>query len=170
MSTAKNGRGAAMIAWIAAHPGRTGKEVCEAAGVTIKNGLLSYLVARGKVFASGPTHWQRYYPTAEEAQANHEALCREAREHVRRKQAETHRLGTIRKRARRHAQGVKPVNCRTADICDIKLPDGVVLSPTVRILIAPAPRDRFTPDPGFVRVISLDWLQARNQSAGREAA
>ena len=122
---------------------------------------MAWLRSTGRIHAAGPRHWQRYYLDAVAADAAHDALVAQARDHVRERKRAEDRRSKIKQRAQRHHAGAKPVNTRTADIVDINLPPGVVLHAQVRVTIAPAPRDRFAPEPGFFRAITADYMLRR---------
>lgn len=164
----KNGLSARVIAHVAAHPGQLPREIGVALGFKHGSGLLTYLMKTGKLFAAGPRHWHRLYPTAEAAAAVHEQLCEEAKAIVARKIAATAKRSTIVRKARYAATITKRRPPADAVFKPV-LKDGALLHPDVRVTLAPKPRNRFDPEPGWAPVFTQDWIE-RTQAAANAAA
>lgn len=133
----KNGNTTKILAFLERNPGANSSDIKAACGVAMSSGLLSWLVAKGRVHAAGPHHWQRYYLDREQALAAHERICRKAVEQRRVKAKLCARVGNLRKRARRLEMQRKAASTRRADICHVEA--GVAISPAVRITVAPRP-------------------------------
>lgn len=73
-----NGASARAVAYVAANPGCTYAELCAGCGAARGGGLVSYITSAGLIFMAGPHGWRRYYPTAEQAAAAHDALVQQA--------------------------------------------------------------------------------------------
>jgi hypothetical protein len=73
-----NGASLRVIAFVAANPGCDYATLCEGADVPPRGGLVSYMLSRGMVFMAGPRGCRRYYPTADQAAAAHDALVAQA--------------------------------------------------------------------------------------------
>ena len=154
----KNGLSARIIEYVNANPGQLAREIGEALGFKHGSGMLSYMLGRGLVFAAGPRHWQRLYPTAEAALAQHERLCNEAKATVERKIKETAKRSAIVRKAR-YAPKIKPRRFSAKAVLKPALKDGAVMSPDVRVTVAPKPRERWAPDPGWVPVFTREWIE-----------
>lgn len=158
---AKSGLIARIVAHLREHPGLTCAELGAALDFDHLTGTLTYARKTGAVFAAGPRHWHRYYATRDEAEAMHADLVAQARDHAVERQRVEHRKGNLKRRAQRHAAGVKPVNTRQAELASITLPPGVVIHPDVRVTVAKPIPDRFAPSPGWERVITADYFLRR---------
>lgn len=158
---AKNGATQRVLAFLRAHPGANAAEIRAGCGVDPKSGLIAWLRTSGMIFVAGPRHWQRYYLDREEAERNHERICVEARESVKHRERVEHRRGALKRRALRQAAGARLADTRRADCCHIVVEPGLVLSPQVRITVAPPLRGRYEPEPGFERVITADYMLRR---------
>ena len=73
-----NGAGQRIVAFVAANPGCTYAQLCEGCGVAHGGGLVTYIVSTGRIFMAGPRGWRKYFPTAEQAAAAHDALVQQA--------------------------------------------------------------------------------------------
>ena len=158
--TAHNGAIARMHALLRDRPGLTSAQIAEAIGVRIVGtGLMAYALRAGHVHRAGLKRLCRYYATATEALAAHDALVEATRAERAAKEREWLARQALVRRGRRHALGCKPVDKRSTVLPPIG--KGTVLASGVRLTIAPPLRDRFAPEPGFVGVITADWLARR---------
>jgi hypothetical protein len=73
-----NGAGQRIVAFVAANAGCSYKQLCEGSGVAHGGGLVTYMVSTGRIFMAGPRGWRKYFPTAEQAAAAHDALVQQA--------------------------------------------------------------------------------------------
>jgi hypothetical protein len=73
-----NGAGQRIVAFVAANAGCSYKQLCEGSGVAHGGGLVTYMVSTGRIFIAGPRGWRKYFPTAEQAAAAHDALVQQA--------------------------------------------------------------------------------------------
>jgi hypothetical protein len=154
----RNGHVAAIVAFIAAHPGCTAPQIEAHIGLGPSNGLLSYCVKQGRVFQSGRRRFFRYYTTAALACANDAMHKAEAAALISESKARTRRRDQLRSRARRHARGAKPVNTRPSQ-CLVRLEPEVLLAGDVKITTIKAPPGRFEVVGPFTGQITQDWLQ-----------
>lgn len=157
----KSGRGEQIVQYVQDNPGSRSGEIGAALGFTARNGMLTWLRKSGLIFAAGPRSWTRYYQTAQQAWENEAKVAAEAIAQREAKMKVTARRGNIRRMAKRHAAGAKPKATRTTDMLHIDLPPGATIAVGVKIQVAPKPRNRFDPDPGFERVITGDWVLRR---------
>lgn len=155
------GLSARIAAFVAENPGHTAAEIGAALSFKHNSGTLNWTMNKGMVFAAGSRHSLRYYPTAKEAEANHERLCALAIKARQENEKLAGRRQNLNRRARRYEKGVAPRNTRRADCLHIELSPGATLAPGVKLLVAPTPKGRFEPDPGFERVITSDWMLRR---------
>lgn len=156
----KNGRAAMVVEWVTLNPGHKKFEIGAACQFNHKNGLIPWMIRVGMLYKSGPERGSSYYATAEQAQREHDLNCQRFEEQSRRR-AEIKCLRRLAKRrAMRHSNGSNPRETRPEQT-RFKLDPGVRLLPSVKITIAPKPRDRFAPEPGFERVITADWMLRR---------
>lgn len=139
--TRHNGMAARIVACVAAHPGCTRATLSAVCGLRSNSAMPTYCTRQGTIFAAGKRHSLRYYPTREQAEAMHDRLVAETTSSVAEKRKRANAACQIRRRARRHAAGCTPANTRR-DVL-IALDPGVVISPDVRITIAPPMRDRW---------------------------
>lgn len=154
----RNGRCAQIVAFVAAHPGTTAPEIERAVGLCQNSGLLAYCVNVGKVFRAGRRRSLHYYATEALATANDAKHHAEAAARTAESVKATARQDQLRKRAKRHAAGVKPVNTRPRDAI-VRLEPEVRLAGNVRITSVKAPPGRFEVVGPFVGQITQDWLQ-----------
>lgn len=140
-----NGRSAAIVEFVAANPGSHAKAIRAAIGCTAHNGLITYCVNTGKLWPSGRKRDTRYYATRELAQANDARHRAEFDRASMERAAQAERAATLRKRARRHASGARPVNTRPG-ACTPLEPEAT-LSESVKYTRALAPPGRFDADP-----------------------
>ena len=94
-----NGAGQRVVAFVAANPGCTYADLCDGSCTPRRSGLVSYMTTTGRIFMAGPHGCRRYYPTAEQARAAHDALVQQA-EDARR---EVRRRADIEQQRRRKA-------------------------------------------------------------------
>jgi hypothetical protein len=139
--SAKNGKSARIVAYVAKHPGCTRDNLRDALDVAVNNGLMAYCLNAGLVHAAGPVRWERYYPTAEQAAAAHAAIVAKAAAQRLAKQQAAWRESNLRKMAKRRAQGARAINTHPRTLV---LAPGVTISPDVRVTIAPPMRDRWS--------------------------
>jgi hypothetical protein len=160
------------VAMVVANPGLTPRQIGEALGFDHSNGLLSYLLKTKQVFASGPRGWHRLYATKELADLNHERIAAEAVETVRARKKRGWDAQEIKRKAlRAAAQAAKPPKPPKVAKPQPQAPAAStppIILPTTKITVAPTPRPRFAVEPGFVGVISGDWMQ-RRQGATSES-
>lgn len=71
-----------IAAHVAAHPGVRYAELCAAVGISTRCGLVAYARRTGRIFSAGLRHWQRYYPSADEASAADAQVRKEAVQHL----------------------------------------------------------------------------------------
>lgn len=141
--TARNGVAQRIVAYVAAHPGCTRSELLAGVGITdLRDAMPTYCRKAGLIHAAGPRSSTRYYPTAEQAKACHDALVRLTAERRLAKKRAAWRKDNLRKRAQRHANGSRPINTRPGSHA-YTLPPGVKLAPDARITVAPPMRDRW---------------------------
>lgn len=157
--TAHNGAQSIILAYLAKRPGATFAEIRRDCNLTPKTSMVVRLREIGLIFAAGPRSWQRYYLCAEQAKAEHERICAEVAERKRARKTCASRQSNLRRRARRQASGGRQADTKQAYA--VHVPPGVILSPDVRVTIAPTPRDRFAPEPGFHKAITADWMLRR---------
>lgn len=147
--TARNGSSAQIVAFVAARPGCTREELLAGLGIGDEHWAMpTYCTKSGLIFAAGPRGSRRYFPTAEMAAARHQAIVdavlerRQAKKRAAwlrdnakkmaaRKQRRPEVVQTIRARneARRRARAALPK--------DARIPN------SVKVTIAPPPRDRW---------------------------
>lgn len=142
MSTARNGRTEAVVAYVRAHPGCTAPTIEAALGIKCNSGLLSYCLSTGRIFRCGRRRWFAFYATEEEASRNaprHEA---EIARHLAEVKAARDQRAQLRKRGRRHASGARPRNTRPVEQVVHVAPE-VRLAGDVKITVAKAPPGRF---------------------------
>ena len=163
---AKTGLIARIVEYLRKHPGRTGAELGAALCFDHLTGTVTYARKTGAIFAAGPMHWQRYFATRAEAEAAHDDLVAQARAHVIERKRIEHRKGNLKRRAQRHAAGVKPANTRQAELASITLPQGAAIHPDVRVTVAKPIPDRFAPSPGWERAITADYFLRRQGVTG----
>lgn len=160
MTTAHNGSIARIVDLVRQRPGLSRVEIVTTLGMPRQDGgLLSYALRAGHIHSAGLKRSHRYYATADLAAAAHAALVAAtlAERTLRKRQAQARRAMT--RRAQRHATGKRPVNKRSTVMSPIG--KGTVLAPDVKVTVAPPLRDRFAPGPGFVAVITADWMARR---------
>lgn len=158
MSGGRNGRVAAIVAFVAAHPGCTAPQIEAHVGIGPRNGLLAYCISKGRVFQSGRRRFFHYYATAELARANDAKHRAEVEKSIAETRARVARKDQIRRRAKRHATGAKPVPTRPRDGI-VRLDPEVRIAGNVKVTIAKAPPGRFEVVGPFVGQITQDWLQ-----------
>lgn len=156
-----NGLGDRITAFVAANPGSTAAEIGAGLNFSHNSGTINWTMKQGRIFQSGPRHSLRYYPTAEEAEANHERLCALAVKKREERMRLAGRRQNLTRRAKRHEKGVVPRNTRRAECLHIELDKGATLALDVKVQVAKTPKGRFEPDPGFERVITGDWMLRR---------
>lgn len=140
MSTGPNGTSARIVAYVAAHPGCTRANLLAGCGITDSAcSLPTYCCKAGLIHVAGPRSWQRYYPTAEQAQSKHAKLCADADARRKAKASADDVLQNLRRLMLRRQAGCRTIACEHR----IKLAPGVTLAPDVRITIAPPMRDRW---------------------------
>lgn len=155
---AHNGLAEAVIKLVHRRPGLTMQQIAHELArrsPNIKQALYRMRKA-GRVYCAGVAQCWHYYATAEAAAAHDARLRAEAEERRRLSEQTQVRQANLRRKAQRQAAGCPSNNNRAASAVRVSLAPGAVLSPNVRVTIAPPPRDRFAPEPGWVRVISAD--------------
>lgn len=154
----RNGRCADIAAYVADNPGCTAPQIEAKFNIGPHNGLLAYCVRVGKVFRSGRRRFFRYYATEALASANESKNKAEADAIIAATKERIHRQDQLRKRGKRHAEGVKPVHTRPFDGI-VRLEPDVRIAGNVKHTIAKAPPGRFEVVGPFVGQITQDWLQ-----------
>jgi hypothetical protein len=140
LSTVRNGAAERIVAYVAAHPGCTRAELMAGCGVADPRwSMPTYCCKAGLIHVAGPRSWQRYYPTAEQAQSKHAKLCADADARRKAKASADDVLQNLRRLMLRRQAGCRTIACEHR----IKLAPGVTLAPDVRITIAPPMRDRW---------------------------
>jgi len=102
----RNGRTALIVAFVAANPGRSRKEIDEATGGN-GSSLVGWLATRGHIFAAGPAQRRRYFPDRDSASASHERLVAELIE-----QKRAHRRAVDQRRRERERAARPPAQPR----------------------------------------------------------
>jgi hypothetical protein len=144
-----------VLVMVAETPGLTPRQVAEALGFDPASGLLSYLLKDKQIYSSGPRGWHRLYATKELAEQNHERIAAEAEATKRARKVRGWATAEVKRKAARAA-------AREAKKPEPTKPIGpTTFLPGVKITVAPTPRPRFAPEPGFVGVITNDWMQRR---------
>ena len=138
--TSRNGTAARIVAYVAAHPGCTRAEILAGCGIRRDNDAMpAYCRKAGLIHPAGPRGSQRYYPTAQQAQAKHARICAEVAARRQAMVRAAHVAQNLRRMAMRREAG-----CRTiASEHRIKLPPGATLAANLKITIAPPMRDRW---------------------------
>lgn len=117
---------ASIVAYVAAHPGCKRRDILAACNLDADHALPTYALRTGRIHAAGHRGSRRYYPTAEQAAAAHDAVvCESNAREQQRKQKHWHLNNRRRKMLRAMAR------------------DGLTLAPDVRITIAPPMRERW---------------------------
>ena len=141
--TARNGASAQIAAFVAAHPGCTREHLLAGLGIDDEHWAMpTYCAKVGLIFAAGPRGSRRYFPTADMAQARHQAIVDAVLERRQAKKRAAWKRDNLRKRAQRHASGSRAIDTRPGHH-GYALGPGVKLAPDVRITIAPPMRDRW---------------------------
>lgn len=164
---AHNGLVEAVLKLVQAHPGVDKSEITARLSrrtVHVKQALYR-MRQQGILHVAGPERFWRYFPSAEAAQAHDARLHAEVEERRRLADIKQVRQANLRRKAQRQADGRASNNNRSAAAVRVSLAPGAVLAPDVVVTIAPPPRDRYAPDPGWRGQITADW-QARRQSSG----
>lgn len=166
---AHNGLADAVLKLVRAHPGVDKAQIGMRLAAHTRNvkQALYRMRKAGILHTAGPERFWCYFSTAEEAAAHEAHLQAEVEERRRLGQVQQIRQANLRRKAQRMAQGKASNNNRAAMAVQLALQPGTVLSPDVRVTIAPAPRDRWAPEPGWERVITADAL-ARRGVAGAQ--
>lgn len=158
----------AIVAYVQKHPGCTRRQMLAGIGSDDESDALpAYCRRHGMLFVAGPRGSQRYYPTAELAEAADGAIRAAVIETRRQKRSLNTVAGNLRKRALRIADGAKPMNTRPGQMAVVLAPDAA-LHPGVKITRAEPFVDRrfaFEPAPGWVGQITQDWRERRLQEA-----
>lgn len=157
-SANRNGRCAAIAAFVAANPGCTAPQIEAAFNIGSHNGLLVYCVSSGKIFRSGRRRFFRYYATEALATANDAIHKAEAAALIATTQDRIQRQDQLRKRGKRHTEGAKPVHTRPRDGI-VRIDPDVRIDGNVKLTIAKAPPGRFEVVGPFVGQITQYWLQ-----------
>ncbi len=168
--TARTGLAERLISWVAENPGKKAPELGARFGFNHSSGLLSYLLRSELLFVAGPRRNHHFYATKSEAEAAHARICQEVSEASQHRREVAARESTLRRRGRRHAAGKKSLNVVSFATGHTSLGPGVTLHPDVRIVVAKTPPERFAPEPGFVKVITGDWMLRRQGVESPEAA
>lgn len=163
MSTSKNGKSEAVVAYVTAHPGCSSDDIEAATACSKRSGLLCYLVTTGKVQQVGPRSMRRYYATLLEVPAGeHERLCAL----VQQRAAELKKLNALRDNARRTKRRMEDALYRKAEAqAQKRRKDALRLSRQhegVKVTVAPPFVDpRYAVGLDFERVITNDWREQR---------
>lgn len=169
--TQRNGRVAAMVAYVQAHPGCRSLEIERAVGVGHTSGLLSYCVNNGLLHQSGRPRFFGYYTSEAEARAHDEENKRRAAQEIAERKRDESRRASQRRRLA--AASVAPVAARAAGASSALAP--AVAPPPPRVAIVPevrrvggvtittmrAPPGRFEVVGPFTGQITADWLARR---------
>lgn len=153
----RNGNLQAVADYVRAHPGQRARDIGQAVGFNHHSGLLTYARKQGLIHAAGPTHWQRYYPTAEAAEAAHARICAEAKAESKRKERAADIRANLRLRAKRAEKNGRVYETRPDRKVVPGIPRGAVPAHDCRITIAPPIPDRWAPEPGFVGEFTSEW-------------
>lgn len=139
----RNGAATVIVEFVRKHPGCTRRQILDALGsVDERNAMPAYCRKAGMIFAAGPRGSQRYYPTAEQAQAADQRIrddVRRTREHKRR---QGHIRQNVLRRAKRMASSGRGFNTQPGRQI-VTLEPGVVLHPQCKVTIAPPMLDRW---------------------------
>lgn len=141
--TTRNGKTALIVAYVASNPGCNRAQLLAGCRATDPHWAMpTYCTKIGAIHAAGPRSSRQYYPTAEQATAEHQRIVAA----VMQRRADKRRAAWIqanaRRRARRHASGSRPTNTRPGQHA-VMLDPGVTFAPDVRITIAPPMRERW---------------------------
>lgn len=147
--TSRNGTAARIVAFVAAHPGCTRAELL--AGCEIddyRDAMPTYCAKARMIFPAGPRGWTRYFPTAEMAQARHQAIVEFANWQRERKRREgwlrdNARKAKIRKAKRPAVLGDIKARAEARARARALLPKGVKIPKGVKTTVAPPMRDRW---------------------------
>ena len=142
MTRATNGKSAAIVRFVAAHPGCTRAEILAGLGISGCASLLTQCADLGKIHRAGPRHGARYYPTRAEAEAVHDGMVREAARRRKEREKRHAREYAVRKRVARILAGKMPRESASGRML-FAMPQGVTLAPDVRITIAKPMPDRW---------------------------
>lgn len=155
--TQRNGRVAAMVAYVQAHPGCRSLEIERAVGVGHTSGLLSYCVNNGLLHQSGRPRFFGYYTSEAEARAHDEENKRRAAQEIAERKRDERRRASQRRRlaAASVAPAVAPPPPRVAIVPEVRRVGGVTIT-TMR-----APPGRFEVVGPFDGQITADWLARR---------
>lgn len=136
-------RCAEVTAFVHTNPGCSGTDINERFP-NLSTGLLTYCVSRGILFLSGRRRFYRYYASADMASANDARHKADAAAHIASRVERTAIQEQLRRRARRHDSGVKPINTRPSET-RLRIDPGVSISPVVKFTACPSGRDtRYT--------------------------
>jgi hypothetical protein len=141
--TTHNGKAGKIVAYVQAHPGCTRAQLLADCGAPDEHWAMPTYCSRvGLIHPAGPRGSLRYYPTAEQAAAEHPRIVAA----VKQRRAEKRRAAWIqenaRRRAKRHANGSRPTNTRPGRHA-VMLDPGARFAPDVRVVIAPPMRGRW---------------------------
>jgi hypothetical protein len=161
----KTGLSARLLAYVTANPGKRARDLGKALGFNHLDGMLSYMTKTRMLFLSGPKYWGRYYVTQADADANADRIAALAAATRRRKIKATQQRRVEKLRAQKAPEVAARAEAK-ARIALAKQMLGddakrVLIPPTVKVTIAPTPRGRFEPAPGFVGAISSDYVLHR---------
>lgn len=147
--TTRNGTAARIVAYVAEHPGCTRAELLQGCGIAdYRDAMPTYCAKAGMIFPAGPRGSQRYFPTAEMAQARHQTIVEFVVDRRERKK----RLNWLRDNARKMA--VRRIK-RPEVLGNIKaraearararalLPKDVAMPVGLKVTVAPPMRDRW---------------------------
>lgn len=138
--TIRNGTAKRIVAFVTRNPGCTRAQMLAACGISeLNDAMPAYCRKQGLIHPAGPRGSQRYYPTAEQAQAAHKSIVAAVKAHREAKIKVGRIKQNLLRMAKRRANGARTI----ASSHRIKLDPGVTLHPEVKITIAAPPKDRW---------------------------
>lgn len=152
--------------YVAAHPGLTHRELCDAFSFPPNSGHVTYARVTGRIHAAGPRGWTRYYPTAESAEAADRRVRDEADAHKRARMAEASAERNRRRKAARALLG-RSRNTRPNDAVEGRPKKRQFTADGVKVTLAAPVQEARTPATQAAdQLAPRSWVTAYLSSRG----